>query len=142
RRRARLGKWLGGIVAAWTALRSAEPLTIVREGRRARVWSVFIGVGRSDPNRVATMEREDLDDPTLDVRIHHARGTRMRAVASLAFGKRTAAVLRALKLMPPRSDVERLVVPEFDMTVRVDHGRPSVYVHDGELEEQAEGGFR
>lgn len=142
RRRAHLGKWLGGIVAAWVALRSAEPLTIVREGRRARVWSVFVGAGRSDPKRVATMQREDLDDPTLDVRIHHARGTRMRAVASLAFGKRTAAVLRALKLMPPRSDVERLVVPEFAMTVRTEPGRPSVFVHDGELEEQAEGGFR
>ncbi|HET6302995.1 diacylglycerol/lipid kinase family protein [Microbacterium sp.] len=142
RRRARLGKWLGGIVAAWIALRSAEPLAIVRDGRRARVWSVFIGVGRSDPKRVATMQREDLDDPTLDVRIHHARGTRMRAIASLAFGKRTAAVLHSLKLMPPRSDVERLVVPEFDMTVRTEPGRPSVYVHDGELEERAEGGFR
>ncbi|WP_274543218.1 diacylglycerol/lipid kinase family protein, partial [Microbacterium sp. CPCC 204701] len=41
-----LGKWLGGVVAAWRALRSAEPLTIVRDGRRARVWSVFVGIGR------------------------------------------------------------------------------------------------
>ncbi|NYE21390.1 diacylglycerol/lipid kinase family protein [Microbacterium immunditiarum] len=142
RRRARLGKWLGGIVAAWITLRSAEPLTIVREGRRARVWSVFVGVGRSDPMRVATMQRENLEEPTLDVRIHHASGTRMRAIASLAFGKRTAAVLHALKLMPPRSDVERLVVPGFDMTVCVEPERPSVYVHDGELEERPAGGFR
>lgn len=131
----RLGKWLGGIVAAWRAMRSAEPLTIVRDGRRARVWSVFIGVGRNDPLRVATMQREHLDDAVLDVRIHHARGSRARAVASLAFGRRTAAVLRALRLMPPRSDVERLLVGEFELTIRPEPGHPSVFVHDGELEE-------
>ncbi|WP_229385658.1 diacylglycerol/lipid kinase family protein [Microbacterium allomyrinae] len=141
RRRASLGKWLGGIVAAWRALRTAEPLTIVRNGRRAHVWSVFVGIGRNDPDRVATMQRETLVEPTLDVRIHHARGSRLRAVASLAFGKRTAAVLRALGLMPPRLDVERLVVGEFELTVRPGEGHPSVYVHDGELEEQPPAGF-
>ncbi|GAA5093205.1 hypothetical protein GCM10025760_22990 [Microbacterium yannicii] len=141
RRRASLGKWLGGIVAAWRTLRSAESLTVVREGRRARVWSVFVGIGRNDPQRVATMQRETLVEPTLDVRIHHARGTRLRAMASLAFGRRTAAVLRAVRLMPPRSDVERLVVADFAMTVRLEDGHPSVFVHDGELEEVAPGGF-
>ncbi len=141
RRRESLGKWLGGVVAAWRTMRGAEPITILRNGRRARVWSVFVGVGRNDPDRVATMQRSELEDPVLDVRIHHARGTRLRAVASLAFGRRTAAVLRALGLMPSRTDVERLVVREFEMTVRPGPGRPSVFVHDGELEEQPENGF-
>ncbi|MDF2581257.1 MAG: hypothetical protein K0S49_2836 [Microbacterium sp.] len=141
RRRQSLGKWLGGIVAAWRTLRTAESLTIVRDGRRARVWSVFVGIGRNDPQRVATMQRETLVEPTLDVRIHHARGSRLRAMASLAFGRRTAAVLRAVRLMPPRSDVERLLVAEFAMTVRLEEGHPSVFVHDGELEEQAPTGF-
>lgn len=136
RHRPRLGKWLGGIVAAWHALSDAQPLVIVREGRRARVWSVFVGVGRNDPQRVATMQREHLEEAVLDVRIHHARGSRVRAVASLAFGRRTAAVLRALRLMPPRSDVERLVVGELELTVRPGPGHPSVFVHDGELEER------
>jgi undecaprenyl-diphosphatase len=136
RRRARLGKWLGGIVAAWRTMRGAEAITVVREGRRARVWSVFVGVGSNDPGRVATMQREHLEEPVLDVRIHHARGTRFRAIASLAFGRRTAAVLRALRLMPPRSDVERLVVTRFALTVRPGSGHPSVFVHDGELEEE------
>ncbi|NLP84435.1 hypothetical protein HF576_11280 [Microbacterium sp. CFH 90308] len=136
RHRPRLGKWLGGVVAAWHALRDAEPLIVVREGRRARVWSVFVGVGRNDPRRVATMQRAHLEEPVLDVRIHHARGTRLRAIASLAFGRRTAAVLRALRLMPPRSDVERLVVSDFELTVRPGPGHPSVFVHDGELEEE------
>ncbi|NYF15297.1 undecaprenyl-diphosphatase [Microbacterium sp. AK009] len=135
RRRRRLGKWLGGIVAAWRTMRTAEPLVIVREGRRARVWSVFVGVGTNDPKRVATMQRETLEDPVLDIRIHHARGTRLRAIASLAFGKRTAAVLRAVRLMPEKRDVERLLETEFEMTVRPGPGRPEVWVHDGELEE-------
>ncbi|WP_251451837.1 diacylglycerol kinase family protein [Microbacterium sp. Marseille-Q6648] len=136
RRRAHLGKWLGGIVAAWRSMRTAEPIEIVRDGRRARVWSVFVGVGRNDPRRVASMQRESLEEATLDVRIHHARGSRLRAIAALAFGRRTAAVLRVLRLMPPRSDVERLVVSTFQMTVRPGPGHPSLYVHDGELEPQ------
>ncbi|WP_322410169.1 diacylglycerol/lipid kinase family protein [Microbacterium invictum] len=135
RRRRRLGKWLGGIVAAWRTMRTAEPLVILRDGRRARVWSVFVGVGTNDPKRVATMQRENLEDPVLDIRIHHARGTRLRAITSLAFGKRTAAVLRAVRLMPEKRDVERLLETDFTMTVRPGPGRPEVWVHDGELEE-------
>lgn len=133
RLRPRLGKWLGGIVAAWRAMRSAEPLTVIVDGRRARVWSVFIGIGRNDPERVAMMQREELTTAILDVRIHHARGSRVRAIASLAFGRRTTAVLRVLGLMPPKQDVERLLVPHFEMLVRPDAGHSTIFVHDGEL---------
>ncbi|WP_240642192.1 diacylglycerol/lipid kinase family protein [Microbacterium sulfonylureivorans] len=140
-RRSSLGKWLGGVAATWTALRRAEPLTVVRDGRRARVWSVFVSVGRNDPERVATMQRQDLAADVLDVRIHHARGSRLRALASLAFGKRTAAVLRAVRLFPRDADIERLVVPEIELLVRPQPGRPSVFVHDGELVERDAAGF-
>ena len=133
RLRPRLGKWLGGIVAAWRAMRSAEPLTIVVDGERARVWSVFVGIGRNDPDRVATMQREELSTAVLDVRIHHARGSRARAIAALAFGRRTAAVLRVLGLMPPKEDVQRMLVSTFEVLVRPDAGRSTIYVHDGEL---------
>lgn len=141
-RRDSLGKWIGGVVATWVALRRAEPLTIVREGRRARVWSVFVSVGRNDPERVATMQRQEVNATVLDVRIHHARGSKVRAFASLAFGKRTAAVLRAVRLFPRDADIERLVVPEFELQVRPEPGHPSVFVHDGELAERAPDGFR
>lgn len=141
-RRSTLGKWLGGVAATWTALRRTEPLTIVLDGRRARVWSVFVSVGRNDPERVATMQRQEVDAGVLDVRIHHARGTRVRALASLAFGKRTAAVLRAVHLFPRDADIERLVVRELELLVRPEPGRPSVFVHDGELVECAPEGFR
>ncbi|MBD8024653.1 hypothetical protein H9622_13780 [Microbacterium sp. Sa1CUA4] len=141
-RRSSLGKWLGGAAATWSALGSAEPLTIVLDGRRARVWSVFVSVGRNDPDRVATMQRQEIEASVLDVRIHHARGTRVRALASLAFGKRTAAVLRAMGLFPRDADMERLVVPSLDLKVTPQPGHPSVFVHDGELEERDPGGFR
>ena len=140
-RRSSLGKWLGGAVATAVALRRAEPLTIVRGGRRARVWSVFVSVGRNDPDRVATMQRQETDAAVLDVRVHHARGSKVRAFASLAFGKRSAAVLRAIGLFPRDADIERLVVREFELQVRPEPGHPSVFVHDGELEERAPGGF-
>lgn len=136
-----LGKWLGGLFAAAKELREATPVTIVREGRRASVWSVFVGVGRNNPDLVATMQRGAADDGVLDVRIHHARGSRSRAITALAFGPRTAAALRALDLMPPDADLERLVLTSFDVAVRPRAGRPSVFVHDGELEERDPAGF-
>ncbi|WP_222855464.1 diacylglycerol/lipid kinase family protein [Microbacterium ureisolvens] len=141
-RRNSLGKWLGGVAATAVALRRAEPLTIVRSGHRARVWSVFVSVGRNDPDRVATMQRREADAGVLDVRIHHARGSKVRALASLAFGKRTAAVMRALRLFPRDTDIERLVVRELDLGVRPEPGHPSVFVHDGELEQRDAAGFR
>lgn len=141
-RRSSLGKWIGGVVATAAALRRAEPLTIVREGRRARVWSAFVSVGRNDPDRVATMQRQEVDATVLDVRIHHARGSKVRALASLAFGKRTAAVLRAIGLFPRDADIERLVVRDLDLRVKPEAGHPSVFVHDGELEQRDPGGFR
>jgi diacylglycerol kinase family enzyme len=139
-RRAALGKWIGGAVAAWRELRGAQPITIVHGGRRARVWSLFVGVGRNDPRRHAMMQRVRLDDPTLDIRLHHARGSRLRAMASLAFGRGTIAVLRALRIMPPASELERVVEPEWEIAVRASDAL-EVWVHDGELEEAAPAGF-
>lgn len=136
-----LGKWLGGVVATWKAMRDAAPVVVAREGRRARVWSVFVSVGRNAPDRLATMQRQTLGDPVLDVRLHHARGSRVRALASLAFGARTSAALRAVGLMPPASDIERLLVSELELQVRPAPGAPSVFVHDGELEEESPEGF-
>lgn len=140
-RRSSLGKWWGGVVALRRELRGAQPIGIGRGARRARVWSVFVGVGRNDPRRIATMQRARLDDPVVDARVHHARGSRLRAMASLAFGRRTVAVLHALRLMPPASDLERFVEETFEIDVRPE-GAPSVWVHDGELEQAPAGGFR
>ncbi|SDQ46093.1 diacylglycerol kinase family protein [Microbacterium sp. cf332] len=140
-KRTSLGKWWGGAVAAWREIHGAHRVTVVRDGRRAEVWSVFAAIGRGDPRRIAMMRRASLDEPVLDVRVHHARGTRLRAVTSLAFGRRTLAVLRALRLMPPASDIERLVVAEIELTVRPGRATP-VFAHDGELGEAPADGYR
>ncbi|WP_114588823.1 diacylglycerol/lipid kinase family protein [Microbacterium arborescens] len=140
-KRTSLGKWWGGAIAAWREIHGAHRITIVRDGRRAVVWSVFAGIGRGDPRRIAMMRRASLDEPMLDVRLHHARGTRLRAVTSLAFGRRTLAVMRALRLMPPASDLERAVVSEIELTVRPGEATP-VLAHDGELAETPTGDYR
>ncbi|MDL5352672.1 diacylglycerol kinase family protein [Microbacterium sp. zg-YB36] len=138
--RANLGKWLGGLGAIRSALREAQPVRVSHEGRTATVWSVFVGVGRNDPQRHAMMQRLSLEDPVLDVRLHHARGSRLRAMTTLAFGRRTLRVLRALRVLPPASEFERQVAEHW--RVRVLPGRaPAVYVHDGELEEASPAGF-
>ena len=136
-----LGKWLGGAAATWRTLREAAPVTIERDGRRARVWSVFISVGRNAPDQVATIQRQTIDDAVLDIRVHHARGSRPRAVASLAFGRKSAAFLRAVRLMPKDSDLERILAHELELRVTPAPGAPSVYVHDGELEQERADGW-
>jgi diacylglycerol kinase family enzyme len=135
------GKWLGGVVATRRALREATPVTVERNGRRARVWSVFVSVGRNTPDQVATMQRQTIDDAVLDIRLHHARGSRLRAVASLAFGRKSTAFLRAVGVMPKSSDLERILARELELRVRPAPGAPSVYVHDGELEQASPGGW-
>ena len=117
RRRARLGKWLGGVAATWRELRDAEAIDIELEGKETRVWSVFASVGRNTPGHVATMQRQTLSDDVLDVRVLHARGSRLQAVASLSFGKTTRTVLRTLRLLPPASDVEHLTAAEIQIHV-------------------------
>jgi len=134
RRRARLGKWLGGVAATWRELRDAEAIDIELEGKEIRVWSVFASIGRNTPGHVATMQRQTLSDDVLDVRVLHARGSRLQAVASLSFGKTTRTVLRTLRLLPPASDVEHLTAAQIQIHVLPRHGRATFYAHDGELE--------
>ncbi|HEX5731171.1 bifunctional phosphatase PAP2/diacylglycerol kinase family protein [Microbacterium sp.] len=134
KRKARLGKWIGGVVATWRGLQDAEPIDIVIAGRRARVWSVFVSVGRNTPGQVATFQRRTLSDDVLDVRVLHARGSRVQAVAALSFGSATRAVLRALRLLPPASDIEHMTATDLAIFVEPRPGEATFYAHDGELE--------
>jgi undecaprenyl-diphosphatase len=134
RRRARLGKWIGAVVATWRELRDAEPIDVVVEGRRARVWSVFASVGRNDPGQVATLQRRTLSDDVLEVRLLHAHGSRAQAVAALSFGRRTRALLRTIRVLPPASDLQRITAAEIAISVLPRSGSATFYAHDGELE--------
>lgn len=134
KRKPHVGKWIAGVVATWHGLRDAEPIDIVIAGRRARVWSVFASVGRNTPGHVATFQRRTLSDDVLDVRVQHARGSRLQAVAALSFGATTRAVLRALRLLPPASDIEHITATDIAITVRPRPGEATFYAHDGELQ--------
>jgi undecaprenyl-diphosphatase len=128
----RLGnnKWLAAIVAATRVLRRSEPVTVVVDGRRTEVWTLFVGVGRSDRGTPAPLQRRTLDDGVLDVRVLHA-GSRAGAIASLAFGRRVAAVLRVLRLVPER--VEAFTATDLTVDVRPRRGQPPGFAHDGEV---------
>lgn len=129
-RERRLGKWLAAVVAAARVLRRSQPVTIVVDGRRAQVWTLFVGVGGGDEVTLAPLQRQRLDDGRLDIRLLHA-GSRARAIASLAFGRRTSAVVRALGLPPRR--IERLRAESIDVVVRPREGQPPGFAHDGEV---------
>lgn len=130
----RLGKWAAGVLAAVRVLRHADPVDVELEGRRERVWSVFVGINRNRPLTVAPMQRDRLDDGMLDVRILRAH-SRLHAIASLAFGRRTGAVLRALGLMPTSNEVVELQQRDVTLHVhRTPEGLPGL-AHDGEVAE-------
>jgi undecaprenyl-diphosphatase len=140
-RERRLGKWLAASVAAVRVLRYARPVTVVVNGRRAEVWSLYVGVGANDPGVVAPLQRRRLDGATLDVRVLHA-GSRVRAAASLAFGRRMSALVRRLRLLPHR--VEAFSTESLEVLVRPRKGQPPGFAHDGEiaLDEPAEASTR
>lgn len=126
----RLGKWLAAVVAAARVLRRSQPVTIVVNGRRAEVWTLFVGVGAGDPGTLAPLQRRRLDDGLLDVRLLHA-GSRTGAAASLAFGRRASAAFRALRLLPRRIEVFRTA--SIEVVVRPREGQPPGFAHDGEV---------
>ena len=126
----RWGKWLAAVIAAMRVLRRSEPVTVVVNGRRARVWTLFVGLDVNDPGTVAPLQRRRLDGGVLDVRILHA-GSRARAAASLAFGRRTSAALRGMRLLPRR--IESLTAESLDVVVRPREGQPPGFAHDGEV---------
>lgn len=134
KRKPRLGKWIGGLAATWRELRDAEPIDVIIRGRRARVWSVFASVGRNTPGQVATFQRRTLSDDVLDVRVQHARGSRLEAVAALSFDAATRAVLRVLGLLPAASDIEHITATDIAISVHPRPGEATFYAHDGELQ--------
>lgn len=137
----RWGKWLAAVAAAARVLRRSAPVTVIVGGRRAHVWTLYVGVGPNDPGIAAPMQRRRLDGGVLDVRILHA-GSRVRAAGALAFGRRTSAVLRRIRLLPER--LESFTTESIEVLVQPRHGQPPGFAHDGEvaLEAPAEASAR
>ncbi|MEU5882735.1 phosphatase PAP2 family protein [Spirillospora sp. NPDC047279] len=84
----RLGKWPALAVAATRTLRHSEPLDMVVDGRKRRVWMAFVGNGMYGSRGAAPTWREHLDDGRLDIRMITTGGRvpRIRALAAVLVG--------------------------------------------------------
>jgi diacylglycerol kinase family enzyme len=65
----RYGKWPALLVALVRVLRSQEPVEVEIDGRRRRIWAIFVGNCRYEPAGFAPAYRPEVDDGLLDVRI-------------------------------------------------------------------------
>ncbi|MGP3632733.1 bifunctional phosphatase PAP2/diacylglycerol kinase family protein, partial [Streptomyces sp. 24-1644] len=116
----RIGGWPAGVLAAFEALRGKSPLEAELQGRRRRLWLVFVGNGMFQ--RVGPMpgRRHNLADGLLDVRVVH--GGRTPGVRLLA-----AAVSGPLTRSPVHAAVRR-------RRVRLSGLAPGTpYAYDGEV---------
>ncbi len=64
-----LGKWPAMLIALAGVLRAGQPVELIVNGRRRRVWLLFAGNCRYEPSGAAPAYRPDLADGTLDVRL-------------------------------------------------------------------------
>ena len=65
----RIGKWPAVLVALLRVLRRGRPVEVEIDGRRMKVWMVFVGNCAYHPRGLTPSWRERLDDGLLDVRI-------------------------------------------------------------------------
>jgi len=84
----RAGKWPAVLAALVRVLRSGRPRDLVVDGRRRRVWLLFAGNCRYEPQGAAPSYRPDLNDGQLDIRmIDGSRPlARARLIAAVATG--------------------------------------------------------
>ena len=64
-----LGKWPAMLIALADVLRGSRPVDLMVDGRRRKVWLLFVGNCRYEPSGAAPAYRPDLADGTLDVRM-------------------------------------------------------------------------
>ncbi|MEW2352445.1 phosphatase PAP2 family protein [Spirillospora sp. NPDC029432] len=84
----RLGKWPALMVAALRTFRHSEPVPMLVNGRRRRVWLAFVGNCAYGSRGPAPTWRDHLDDGQLDIRLvtTGARVPRLRALAAVLAG--------------------------------------------------------
>lgn len=85
----RLGKWPATLWSGLRILLGGEPIEVDIDGRRRRVWLLFIGNGRFIAEGVAPARRERLDEGLLDVRLVGADQpwARTRVLLSILTGR-------------------------------------------------------
>jgi diacylglycerol kinase family enzyme len=80
----RIGKWPALAVAIVRVLRRGESVEVELDGRRRRLWIVFVGNCRYLPEGMAPTWRQRLDDGRLDVRVVDASHPFCRTRLALA----------------------------------------------------------
>lgn len=65
----RWGKWPAAAIAMARVMREATPTEVEIDGRRRRLWAIFIGNCRYEPAGAAPVRRRRLDDGRFDVRM-------------------------------------------------------------------------
>jgi diacylglycerol kinase family enzyme/membrane-associated phospholipid phosphatase len=85
----RIGKWPAVLVSLLRTLATERPYEVELNGRRRRVWLVFIGNCTFTEDGIAPTRRSRLDDGRLDVRIVSAEHpwARARVLLSLLTGR-------------------------------------------------------
>ncbi len=85
----RIGKWAALVVALARVLRRGSPIEVELDGRRRRLWAVFVGNCRYRPDGMAPTWRDRLDDGQLDVRLADASHpfSRARLVIAVVTGR-------------------------------------------------------
>jgi undecaprenyl-diphosphatase len=88
---ARIGKWPAVAVALVKVLRHEQPVEVEIDGRRFRLWMIFIGNCSYEPEGLAPSWRDRLDDGLLDVRLvdGSAPFSRARLVVAILTGRLT-----------------------------------------------------
>lgn len=83
-----LGKWPAVLIALVHVLRTGQPTELLVDGRRRRVWLLFVGNCRYEPRGSAPAYRPDLADGTFDVRMVDGSQPlgRIRLVAAVLLG--------------------------------------------------------
>jgi diacylglycerol kinase family enzyme/membrane-associated phospholipid phosphatase len=117
----RIGKWAAAGIALARVLRGAQPLEVEMDGRRRKVWLLFVGNGSYQPKGFAPVARSRLDAGLLDVRY-------LRADVGLSRSRFLGSVLLGT-LHRSRTYVQRDVA-ELDVEV---HGAPVRIATDGEV---------
>lgn len=67
-----IGKWPAALWSALRILGRGTPTEIDIDGRRRRMWLLFIGNGRYSAEGIAPAHRRQLDSGVLDIRLVHA----------------------------------------------------------------------
>ncbi len=117
----RMGKWPAAAYAMYRTMKHQTPMDLTINGRKMRIWIVFVGNGVYRPRGLAPAWRDKLDSGLLDVQY-------LRADRRLA---RTKAVVLSFLGLVERSQVfGTLEVPAVTITSTTG---PLPAAHDGEV---------